>query len=157
MAGTAIAAPPAPSSGSANVDGTIAEWNVVDDLFSDMIRAGGNGGQTKVESKLYLRYDCTTHTVFANVRAEPGVTIAADLPGESFIKVGGVKKVDGTTGDDGTAPDFSWVRPSLSASAATRSTCTPRSTTAACRPQPFRDVRSPSCSHVTWSNPNRWW
>jgi uncharacterized repeat protein (TIGR01451 family) len=109
VAGTAIAAPPAPSSGSANVDGTIAEWNVVNDLFSDMIRAGGNGGQTKVESKLYLRYDCTTHTVFANVRAEPGVTIAADLPGESFIKVGGVKKVDGMTGDDGTAPDFAWV------------------------------------------------
>ena len=116
LAATASAAP-APSSGSAVVDGNAAEWNTTTDFFSNMIRAGGNGGQTEVESKLYLRYDCATTTLYAYVNAEPGVTIAANLPGDSFIKLGVKKLVDGNAGDDGTAPDFAWI--GLSGSTAT--------------------------------------
>ena len=109
LAASAVAAAPAPSSGSATVDGDPAEWNTTADFFSDMIRAGGNGGQTKVESKLYLRHDCTTGTLYAYVSAEPGVTIAATLPDDSFIKIGGTKRVDGNATSSGPLPNFAWV------------------------------------------------
>lgn len=105
---TAFAVPPAPSIGSAVVDGDTSEW-VPGDVFSDMLRAGGNGGQTEVESTLSLRYSCASQTLYALALAQPGVTVAANLPDESFIKVGGRKAVDGMSGDDGIAPDFAWV------------------------------------------------
>ncbi len=110
MASSALATPPAPVAGSANVDGDAAEWTSAD-VFSEMLRAGGNGGQTEVESTLSLRYDCATTTLFAYVKASVGVTIQADLPDhdDSFIKIGGVKYVDGTSGDNDIAPDFRWV------------------------------------------------
>lgn len=106
----AIAAPPNPSLASATVDGDPAEWNLQTDFFSDMIRAGGNGNQTKVESKLYLRYDCATNIMYAFVNAEPGVTISS-LPsdaGNNFVKLGVKKQVDAT---DSTvpAPNFAYV------------------------------------------------
>jgi uncharacterized repeat protein (TIGR01451 family) len=108
-AGTAVATPPEPSSGWANVDGNPTEWDTTNDFFSNMIRAGGNGGQTKVESKLSLRYNCGAQVMYALVLAEPGITIPADRPDDNFVKIGGIKMVDGSTGDDGTAPDFAYV------------------------------------------------
>ena len=108
-AATASATPPAPSNGSANIDGNPAEWNTTTDFFSNMIRAGGNGGQTTVESKLYLRYDCAAQVMYTLVTAEPGITIPTNLPNDNFVKIGGAKQVDGSFGDDGIAPDFAYV------------------------------------------------
>ena len=107
------AAPPEPTYGSATVDGNTAEWNLAappaaTDFFSDMLRAGGNGGQTTVESKLYMRYDCQTHVAYALVLTEqPDVTL--DTTGDQFVKFGVTKQVDATAGNDGTAPDFAYV------------------------------------------------
>jgi uncharacterized repeat protein (TIGR01451 family) len=106
----ALAAAPNPSLGSATVDGNAAEWNLQTDFFSNMIRAGGNGGQTKVESKLYLRYSCATRTLYALVLAEPNVAIIANSPSDQFIKLGNnTKLVDANHGDDGTPPDFAYI------------------------------------------------
>ena len=112
---TAASAAPAPTSGSATIDGNPAEWDTTapsSDFFSDMFRAAKV--DKVVESKLYLRYTCTTPTstsgtLYALVLAEQNVTIAANLPDDSYIKIGGTKYVDGQSGDDGTPPDFAWV------------------------------------------------
>ena len=112
---TAAFAAETPTAGTAVVDGDASEWDTTPDppgspdFFSDMLRAGGNGNHTEVESKLYLRYSCATDTLSALVLAEPGITIAANLPDDSHIKIGGTKYVDGNSGDDGTSPDFAWV------------------------------------------------
>jgi uncharacterized repeat protein (TIGR01451 family) len=109
FAAIAAAAPPVANTGSgAAVGGGVAEWGQAD-FFSDMLRAGGNGGQTTVESKLYLRYNCATNIMYAYVAAEPGVTIRTDSPSDNFIKFGVKKVLDGSTGNDGTAPDFEYV------------------------------------------------
>lgn len=71
---SASAAAPAPNYGSGiTVDGNTNDWTLGTDYFADMIRAGGLGGQTTVESKLYLRYDCTNEVMYALVLVEPGV------------------------------------------------------------------------------------
>ena len=114
----AFGAPPAPTAGTAVVDGNPSEWSS-SDRFSDMIRAGGNGGQTEVEAVLYLRYDCASQVLYAHVAAEKDVTIPTDLPADNFIKVGGTKFVDGSSGDDGTAPDFAYVDVDVSVGQAT--------------------------------------
>jgi uncharacterized repeat protein (TIGR01451 family) len=107
FASSAFGAPPSTTFGTANVDGNTNEWTDAD-FFADMYRAGDPTKQ--VESKLYLRYDCTTKVLYARVAAVGNVTIKADLPSDSFIKLGNpLKLVDGNSGDDGTAPDFAWV------------------------------------------------
>ena len=60
----ADAAGPEPTYGSAVVDGDIGEWDLGADYFADMIKAGGNGGQTEVLGKAYLRYDCDTSSLY---------------------------------------------------------------------------------------------
>ena len=55
---------PEPTYGTAVVDGSIDEWDLTEDYFADMIRAGGQGGQTEVLGTLYLRYDCTTFSLY---------------------------------------------------------------------------------------------
>lgn len=109
---TAAFAAPTPTSGTAAVDGNASEWVTTagsPDFFSDMLRAGGNGNQTEVESKLYLRYTCDTQMLSALVLAEQGVSIASNLPGDSYVKIGGTKYVDGNSDNDGTPPDFAWI------------------------------------------------
>jgi len=110
----AFAAAPTPNLASADVDGSIQEWtDPTNDFFADMWRAGDKNKQNPVlESKLYMRYDCSNSTVYALVLAESGVSIRANQPADSFIKRVGVQPpvlVDGTSGDDGTPPDFAWV------------------------------------------------
>jgi hypothetical protein len=100
--------PPHPTYLTANVNGDTSEWNLTNDWFADMYRAADP--DKEVESKLYLRYDCSSGTLYALVLAEPGVTIVANLPGDSFIKLGNsTKLVDGNSGDNGMPPDFAWV------------------------------------------------
>jgi len=56
LRGTGIEGTAEPTYASATVDGSIADWDLTNDFFADMYRAGKTSG--KVESKLYLRYDC---------------------------------------------------------------------------------------------------
>jgi hypothetical protein len=101
------AIPPEPTYGSANVDGNYSEWDLANDFFARMYRAGDPNKQ--VESKLYLRYDCKTQTLYALVLAEPDVEVLPQ-PDDAFIKLGNTTKlVDGNSGDNGTPPDFAWV------------------------------------------------
>ena len=68
MYGPASAAPPVPTFGTAVVDGNIDEWDLINDFFANMHRAGDP--DKVVESKLYLRYDCATNTMYALVLTE---------------------------------------------------------------------------------------
>jgi uncharacterized repeat protein (TIGR01451 family) len=101
------AAPPQPSAGVANVDGNPGEWNLAADFFADL-RLGSNA-TNPVLAKLYLRYDCTERTLYALVLAEQGVRLRTADPGEAYIAVDGKKIFHGSSGDDGTPPDFRWV------------------------------------------------
>lgn len=106
-----------PTYGVANVDGNASEWNLTNDFFADMYRAAKP--DKPVESKLYLRYDCQTKTLYALVLVVPDVQ-ALVLPDDAFIKLGNsTKLVDGNYGDDGVVPDFAWVGLSQSGQVAT--------------------------------------
>jgi hypothetical protein len=94
------------------VDGDTSDWDLGLDYFSDMLLAGGNGGQTEVLSKLYLRYNCDSGVLYALVLTEPGSTIDADGPlDEHYVKLTqGSKVVDGNDSPpDGVPPDFAFV------------------------------------------------
>jgi hypothetical protein len=54
--GTVVEGDGTPTYAQATIDGNIGEWNLTDDFFASMYRAGRVGA--KVEAKLYLRYDC---------------------------------------------------------------------------------------------------
>jgi hypothetical protein len=99
--GVVSAAPPYPTTpATATVDGDPSEWDLTDDFFADMYRAGD---PTKVvQSKLYLRYDPSTSTLYVLVLTE------ADYPGlresdEAWVKIDGTKMVDGSYAD------FEWI------------------------------------------------
>ncbi|HEY2953972.1 MAG TPA: hypothetical protein VGK89_01840 [Candidatus Eisenbacteria bacterium] len=106
----ARATPPNPSHGSANVDGLYGEWDLVNDFFSLMYRAGN---PTKpVESKAYLRYDCTTQTMYVLVLMEPGhIGYIDPLLQTAWVAINtqNNKVVTENSGDDGIPPDFQWV------------------------------------------------
>jgi hypothetical protein len=101
------AAPPNPVPGSADVDGDVAEWDMTGDFFADMYRAANP--DMVVQSKLYLRYECSTQTLYALVWAlEPFAIVSEGT--DAFVKLGNsITLVNGNSGDDGTAPDFQWV------------------------------------------------
>ena len=106
----AMAAPPQPTYGVANVDGNIGEWDLANDFFANMYRAGKT--DKEIESKLYLRYDCATKTLYALVLVVPGVTIITNPNNndDHFIKIGNNNKlVDANDGDNGSPPDFRFV------------------------------------------------
>lgn len=106
------AAPPQPTYGVADVDGDEGEWDLGEDFFADMYRAGNP--EKDVLSKLYLRYDCATSTLYALVLPNDDNPLPIQilrLADDTFIKINNVKYVDGTYGDDGTPPDFQWIRP----------------------------------------------
>jgi uncharacterized repeat protein (TIGR01451 family) len=107
---------PYPTYGTATVDGAYGEWNLAEDgtgdFFANMYRSADS---TKdVLSKLYLRYDCSSKTLYALVLVETGHTIDVDAdpaPGEEhFIKINGSKIVDdGDQPPSGGPPDFEWI------------------------------------------------
>lgn len=89
-----------PTYGSAIVDGDFGEWDLYDDFFADMYRAGDL--EKKVESKLYLRYDTSTETLYSLVLAEDEADVL-QLLDDAYVKVGGNKLVDGNYSD------FEWI------------------------------------------------
>ncbi|MCI2429367.1 DUF11 domain-containing protein [Candidatus Acetothermia bacterium] len=107
------AAPPEPTYGTATVNGDPGEWNLANDFFADMYRAGDP--TKKVESKFYLRYDCSTQTMYALVLTvddtPPDDIPVLVEPDNAWIAINGVanKVVDGGSGNDGTPPDFAWI------------------------------------------------
>ena len=110
FASSAPAAPPNPTYGTANVDGNSGEWNLVQDFFTLMYRAGKP--DKPVESKAYLRYDCATQTVYVLVLIEPNSVGYIDPNNQTAwvaINQQNNKVVTENSGDDGIAPDFQWV------------------------------------------------
>lgn len=103
----ATAAPPHPTPGAADVDSDISEWDLSGDFFADMYRAANPN--MVVQSKLYLRYECSTETLYALVLALEPFTVVSE-GSDSFVKLGNSNTlVNGNFGDDDSAPDFQWV------------------------------------------------
>ena len=64
--GIAYALPPYPTTpATATVDGNPNEWDLTNDFFADMYRAGNSS--KVIQSKLYLRYDPSTSTLYVLV------------------------------------------------------------------------------------------
>jgi hypothetical protein len=80
-----------------DINGDDGEW-AASDYFADMLQAGGNGGHTEVLSKVYLRFECATRTLYARVRVNdaeyPGIVIDTGQSGEHYVKIDGTKIVD---------------------------------------------------------------
>ncbi len=108
LAPASFAAAPHPSEGSATVDGSIADWSLSGDFFSDMTDAGVAG--RPVRAKLYLKYDCDTEVLYALVLAQGDEQVRQDRPDEAYLRIDATGKlISATQGDDGTPPDFAWV------------------------------------------------
>jgi hypothetical protein len=104
------ALPPQVSPGTAVVDGQYMEWNLSADFFANMYRAGNPA--KPLESKLYLRYDCRTCTMYVLVLVEPligGNIDSLETTSWIAIDVNSNKVANEVSGNDGTAPDFAWV------------------------------------------------
>ncbi|MBN2005123.1 MAG: hypothetical protein JXA21_17320, partial [Anaerolineae bacterium] len=103
----AVLPPSGVTCGVADVDGDPGEWDLENDFYANMYRAGNPS--KPIESKLYLRYDADTETLYVMVLAVPGVMLLVE-PDDAFVKLGNtVKLVDGNSGDDGVPPDFAWI------------------------------------------------
>jgi len=103
----AIADPQYPATGTATVDGDPEEWNLVNDFFANMYRAGVD--TKEIESKLYLRYDLPSETMYVLVLTQPGVP-ALTLNDDAWVAIDGInnKKVTGASGNasNGEADGF---------------------------------------------------
>jgi uncharacterized repeat protein (TIGR01451 family) len=100
-------APPQAALGTAVVDGNSGEWNLTTDFFANMYRAGNS--DKEIESKLYLRYNCATSTMYVLVLAQPGVSVLTQAD-DAYVKFGNSdKELDGNSGNNGTPPDFAWI------------------------------------------------
>ncbi len=101
-------AAPYPSGGIAVVDGDASEWNLATDFFAAMYRASNPGFD--MLSKLYLRHDCATQTLYLLVLAEPGVQIEAfHAAAEQWAKISNTIQVSNLSGNNGVAPDFNYI------------------------------------------------
>ena len=99
-----------PSYGSAVVDGNSGEWNLTNDWFADMC-GGFDCGSHPTTSKLYLRYECSTQTVYALVKVQAGHTMDPTSSDDAWIAVNLIsnKVVSKTSGNNGVPPDFAWL------------------------------------------------
>lgn len=113
MSPLASAEAPYPTYAEAIVDGDPSEWNLSEDFFANMYRAAkeelGNN-PSPIESKLYVRYDIDSATVYLLVITEPGVTAILSAA-DAWAAIDGVgnKVLTGSSGNDGVPPDFAWV------------------------------------------------
>lgn len=109
------ASPPEPTYNTAVVDGDFSEWDLNNDFFANMYRAGN--ASKALESKAYLRYDATTETVYTLVLTEPNIPALANATPDkdynasawtSIIGKNG-KAYTGNSGNDGNPSDFEWI------------------------------------------------
>jgi hypothetical protein len=107
-----FAAPFAAQASSVTVDGFYNDWNLSENFFAPMYRAG-NSSKDQL-SNAYLRYDSNTETLFVLVLEVEGAAVpVAASPDNAWVKIyslGQKTLVSGNSGNDGMAPDFSWVR-----------------------------------------------
>ena len=73
-----------PFYGYAVVDGETGDWSLTEDIFAEMYE-GGNL-EKEILSKVYLRYDCYTETMYTLVVAEDGFTVE-QVPEENYVKI----------------------------------------------------------------------
>lgn len=110
-----------PRYGQATVDGAISEWNLTTDFFSDMYVAANP--DMAVLGQAYLRYDCSSQTVYVLVLPLPAYPLIVDgvtiTLGDNSTKVVGInswgvinsagtKAYTSESGNDGTPPDFAY-------------------------------------------------
>ena len=112
LAGTTsvLATPPNPTYGTAVVDGNYGEWDLTADFFANMYRAGNPN--KPLESKLYLRYDCRTETMYALcLKAGNDPIVAYPNPEQNWLAINAQnnKVVNGLSGNDGIPPDFEFI------------------------------------------------
>lgn len=108
MVAATVLASEQPTYDVATVDGDYGEWNLNEDFFAYMYRAGNP--DKPVESSLYLRYDCETKVMFGLVLANtPTATVQVDGNEEHWLKIDRSVVVDEQAGLDGTPPDFAWI------------------------------------------------
>ena len=110
VAYASIPASAMPVFGTALVDGDPSEWNLATDFAAEMREAGK--ASKDLLSKLYLRYNCNTETMYVLVLAEDGYE-ALESANDAWVKFdslpGNGKVVDGNEANDGIPPDFAWV------------------------------------------------
>jgi hypothetical protein len=99
-----------PTYGTATVDGDSADWNLTTDCSVPMYRAGKNDANHPQESTAYLRYDYSNQTMYVLVLVKSGI-IAISSAGDAWgaIDSNGNKVYTGSSGNNGTPPDFAWV------------------------------------------------
>ena len=102
---------------SATVDGDPSEWNLPQDFFANMYRAGK--ADKPLESKVYLRYDCLTSTMYVLVLSQPGIPCEI-IAGTAWVALNSQnnKVVLDSSGDNGIPPDFAFVGPGFDGNAA---------------------------------------
>lgn len=111
---THAAAPPAPTYGTAVVDGLTTEWTLAQDFFAPMHRGGKL--EFPLGANLYLRYDCVAQTMYAlvltanDINGNP-IPARSDAPNSArlALNTSGNTVVFGSSGNNGVPPDFAWV------------------------------------------------
>jgi hypothetical protein len=106
----ATALPPLPSLGTAIVDGQCDEWNLTGDLFANMYLAGDPA--KIVESKIYLRYDDASNTLYMLMLAQSHVIGCTEAGGGAAGAVLGAvdsKTVGEPSGNARFLPCSMWV------------------------------------------------
>jgi len=86
LRGSAIQAGGAePTYASATVNGNTSDWDLANDFYADMYRAGNPN--KPVEAKLYLRYDCPSSTMYVLVLSAGDWPILVQSSSEAWIKI----------------------------------------------------------------------
>jgi len=96
------------------VDGFTDDWDLAQDLFANMHRAGDP--TKKLECRAYLRFDCNLQIMYVLVLAEPGVvawrhTTTTSATSWVALETPNHKVVNEYAGNDDHPPDFAWVDP----------------------------------------------
>lgn len=95
-----LAAAPAPSAGSATVDGATGDWSLGADFFADM-NDGVDGHP--VRAKFYAKYDCEEEVFYGLVLVQGDEKARQDRPDEAYISIDGSAEIDENSGQ------FAWV------------------------------------------------
>jgi hypothetical protein len=161
--GATAATPPTPSYGTAVVDGNSGDWSLANDLYGSLYEAGNASKPVLADG--YLRYDCSSQTMYVLVLQEgagtPDAVPVLTQADDAWVKVGTYPNVNpspvvtGASGTNagGTPPEFSWVGLGYDSNPATRRVTRRRS-----RSQPTRralTTRSSSTPAPSWAGRRR--